>query len=146
MPPQCQQPTVARGIVLEKDAGAGPLKTHITLVLLRGPLVIIAIAAGKAADTVALTGVATTLVRFRSQQRKVKRAAVELGPVAAIAQLRVQKLLYLGRKRMLSVVRRRLQAQRPPCRRACRYCRSTRYNRARLSPSISQAWPSECSC
>jgi hypothetical protein len=58
----------------------------------------------------------------------------------------VQKLLHRGRNRMLGFVRRRIQDQRPPFSRACRYCRSTRYNRARLISSISHAWASESAC
>jgi hypothetical protein len=132
--------------MLQEEAGAGHLKAHIDLPLLLGPLVIIAIAQGKAADTVALKGVPKALVGYRGQPRKVKLAAVELGLIPDIPQLVVQELLHLGRKGVLGFVRRRSQDQRPPFRRACRYCRSKRYKRARLMPSISHAWASESAC
>jgi hypothetical protein len=130
----------------QEDAGAWPLKAAIALALLLGPLVIIAMPQGKTADTVALKGVPKALVGFLGQQGKVALAAVALGRVADIAQLLVQKLLHRGRKGVLGFVRRRSQDQRPPFRRACRYCRSKRYKRARLMPSISHAWTSESVC
>jgi hypothetical protein len=132
--------------MLKGDAGAWHLKADRDLALLLGPLVIVAMPQGKTADTVALKVGPQALGGFLGQQRKVKLAAVELGLVPDIPQLVVQARLHLSRKCMLGFVRRRIQDQRPPFKRACRYCRSTRYKRARLMPSISHVWASESAC
>ena len=126
--------------MLKKDAGAWHIKTDIDLALLLRPLVMVAMLQGKATDTIPLKRVPKALVGLLSQQGKVELAAVELRLLSDVPQLVVQELLHLGRKHTLGFVHRRIQNQRPPFRRAWTYCRSMRYSRARLIPSISHAW------
>jgi len=75
-------------------------------------------AQGQATEPSALQGVATALVGFRGEQRKVALAAIERRLVPDILPRRMQELLDCRGQLMPGCGRRRRQDQRPPCHRA----------------------------